>query len=490
MRPMSHSQTNALPSSAVCERARLARDPRFDGRFFTAVLTTGIYCRPICPAPPPRPEHVRYFATAVEAFSAGFRPCLRCRPESAPDSPAWIGTEATVRRALRLLHGGEAQHQSLEELAERLGVSTRHLRRLFKQHLGVTPQDYVQHRNLLFAKKLLTETDLPVIDIAFASGFSSRRRFNAVFQEKLHIHPGALRSARVRKIEPGCTLWLHYRPPYAWDSLLAFYRQRAIAGVEVVGDESYARSFQLDDTQGWFRVSHAPQRHALRAEIHCNDLGRLQRVVALIRRQFDLDANPELIHQVLSRDARLKQVVQQVPGLRVPGIASEFEAVIRAIAGQQVSVAAARTLLQRLCERCGCTLHESTESGPSLLFPSPEVLMATSLDALGFTTKRATWMKESAAHYATGFTARMNELDASVAALQALPGIGSWSAHYIAMRALGEPDAFPTADLGLLNALRNPERPSARELQRMAEQWRPWRAYATLYLWHTLGQAQ
>jgi AraC family transcriptional regulator of adaptative response / DNA-3-methyladenine glycosylase II len=485
---MTNQPPPSLPSTTICDQARLARDARFDGRFFTAVLTTGIYCRPVCPAPPPKREHVRYYATAMEAFTAGFRPCLRCRPESAPESPAWLGTEATVRRALRLLHGGEAQHQDFETLAERLGVSGRHLRRLFKQHVGVSPQDYVQHRNLLFAKKLLSETSLPVLDVAFASGFNSRRRFNAAFQEKLQLNPGALRQGRVRESAAGCSLLLHYRPPYAWDTMLAFYKQRAIVGVEVVSETTYARSFQFDDAQGWFRLAHLPEQHALRAEIHCDDLSQLQRVVALIRRQFDLDANPDLIQAALATHPALRKVVKQLPGLRVPGIAGEFEALIRAIAGQQVSVAAARTLLQRLCERCASTVVDMQDpTAPRLLFPSPDALLNTSLEGLGFTTKRAGWMRDIAQRYAQGFTARLSDLDESVARLQELPGIGSWSAHYIAMRAFGEPDAFPTADLGLLNALRNPERPSARELQQLAQAWRPWRAYATLYLWHTLG---
>ena len=485
---MSRSSLPALPSSTVCDQARLARDARFDGRFFTAVLTTGIYCRPVCPAPAPRREHVRYYATSTEAFAAGFRPCLRCRPESAPESPAWIGTEATVRRALRLLHSGASQHQNMEAIAERLGVSARHLRRLFTQHLGVTPQDYVQHRNLLFAKKLLNETQMSVLDVALASGFNSRRRFNAAFQEKLQLNPSALRDASKRNLASGCTLSLHYRPPYAWDTLLNFYRQRAIAGIEVVTDFSYARSFQLESTQGWFRVSHSPERHALRAEIFCDDLAQLQPVVALIRQQFDLDANPDLVNEALAAHPALSRVTAEIPGMRVPGIAGEFEALIRAIAGQQVSVAAARTLLRRLCERCACALPANDDTdAPLLLFPTPQAIMDTPLDGMGFTKKRAGWMREIAQRYAGGFSAHANDLDTCVGLLQELPGIGAWSAHYIAMRAFGEPDAFPTADLGLLNALRNPERPSARELQEMAEQWRPWRAYATLYLWHTLS---
>jgi len=476
-----------LPDPHTCDRIRLARDARYDGRFFTAVLTTGIYCRPVCPAPPPRAHNVQYYATAAEAFSAGFRPCLRCRPESAPDSPAWLGTETTVRRALRLMQSGETQSGGLETLSERLGVSSRHLRRLFQQHLGVTPGEYLQHRNLLFAKKLLTETSLPILDVALASGFNSRRRFNAAFQDKLQLSPGAIRAAGHGDLSGKCTLILHYRPPYQWTALLDFYRARCLTGIETVDEHSYARTFRLPECKGSYRISRHPDRHALIADIRCDNLGSLQQVVAIIRQQFDLDANPDLIQAALETHPVLSGVVQQYPGLRLPGIISEFESVIRAIAGQQVSVQAARTLLRRLGERCGETLPANNDpQHPVQLFPSPQRITDTALDGLGFTGKRQEWMRHIAELYARGFTARSGDLASSVAMLQTLPGIGEWSAHYIAMRAFGEPDAFPTADLGLLNALKNPERPKARQLQTLAEQWRPWRAYATFYLWQSL----
>ena len=471
----------------TCHKARLARDARFDGLFFTAVKSTGIYCRPICPAKAPAEHQVCYYSSAAAASAAGYRPCLRCRPESAPDSPAWLGTETTVKRALHLLQGAQLQDSGMEQLSVRLGVSSRHLRRLFQQHLGITPQAYVQHRNLLFAKKLLTETSLPILDVALASGFNSRRRFNAAFQEKLHLSPGSIRSGHANCAANTCSLLLHYRPPYQWHALLDFYRARNLAGIELVDNNSYARTFELGDCKGSYRLTQHPERHALIADIHCSNLTCLQQVVAMIRQQFDLDANPDLILSALQRQPALRNIVKKYPGLRLPGIINEFEAVIRAIAGQQISVQAARTLLRRLCERCGSSITGGTPSGhPHLLFPGPQAVLACSVEGLGFTSKRQLWMQQIAQLYAKGFSARSADLPGSVALLQALPGIGQWSANYIAMRAFGEPDAFPTADLGLLNALKNPDRPTASQLQTLAENWRPWRAYATFYLWLTL----
>jgi 3-methyladenine DNA glycosylase/8-oxoguanine DNA glycosylase len=286
------------------------------------------------------------------------------------------------------------------------------------------------------------------------------------------------------------SLTLPYQPPYQWQPLLAFYRQRCINGVELVGTDSYSRSFHIAGQAGYFTVAQAADGHALTVEVHGVDQNKLTLAAERIARQFDVAARPDLITRSLGQHPALRQIVGTLPGLRIPGIATEFEAVIRAIAGQQISVKAARTLLQRLCERCGEHLpapHGPATGAPFLLFPTPAAMLNHTLEGLGFTGKRATWMRQIAETYASGFTASAGDLASSVQLLTTLPGIGEWSAHYIAMRALGEVDAFPTADLGLLNALRNPERPTAKALQAMAEQWRPWRGYATLYLWQTLG---
>jgi AraC family transcriptional regulator, regulatory protein of adaptative response / DNA-3-methyladenine glycosylase II len=483
---MTSTVTPTALNTASCEQARLARDARFDGRFFTAVKSTGIYCRPVCPAPPPHARNVEYFATAAAAFSAGYRPCLRCRPESAPESPAWLGTETSVRRAVRLINEGALEVADLGALCTRLGLTPRHLRRLFQQHLGVSPGAYIQNRNLLFAKKLLSETSLPLLDVALASGFQSRRRFNAAFKEYLQLTPTQIRKSGTLPEQAGtCSLRLTFRPPYAWDVILNFYRQRCIAGVEVVSDTSYARSFMLGQHSGYYEVQLADEQQALEVNINYPDPGQLQNIVTMLRQQFDLNANPDLIAARLGTHPVLAKIQKQIPGLRIPGIISEFEALIRAVAGQQVSVKAARTLLQRLCERCNVLIsHGNTDI--RLLFPSPEIIVNTNLDNLGFTGKRISAMKQIAERYAAGFSARTGELQSSIELLTTLPGIGLWSAHYIAMRAFGEPDAFPAADLGILNALKNPARPTPRVVEELSQAWRPWRAYATLYLWHTL----
>jgi AraC family transcriptional regulator of adaptative response / DNA-3-methyladenine glycosylase II len=471
---------------ASCEQARLARDARFDGRFFTAVKSTGIYCRPVCPAPPPHARNVEYFATAAAAFNAGYRPCLRCRPESAPESPAWLGTETSVRRALRLINEGALDVADLAALCTRLGLTPRHLRRLFQQHLGVSPGGYIQNRNLLFAKKLLSETTLPLLEVALASGFQSRRRFNAAFKDYLQLTPTQIRKSSSSPEQTGtCRLRLTFRPPYAWNVMLNFYRQRCITGLEAVSDTTYARSFTLGAHSGYYEVKLAAEAHALEVNINYPDASQLQNIVTMLRQQFDLNANPDLIAARLKTHPALAKIQKKIPGLRIPGIISEFEALIRAIAGQQVSVKAARTLLQRLCERCNATVTTGN-THIRLLFPSPEVLLHTNLDNLGFTGKRVSWMQQIAERYAAGFSARTGELQSTVELLTTLPGIGLWSAHYIAMRAFGEPDAFPAADLGILNALKNPERPTPRAVEQLSQDWRPWRAYATLYLWHTL----
>jgi 3-methyladenine DNA glycosylase/8-oxoguanine DNA glycosylase len=288
------------------------------------------------------------------------------------------------------------------------------------------------------------------------------------------------------KASPASSLTLSYQGPYQWDTLLNFYRQRCINGVEVVGADSYSRSFRIDGQSGYFTVAHTAATSSLTVLVTGAGPGSLPLVQQRIARQFDVASNPAAIAKSLGKHPALQHIVRQLPGMRLPGIATEFEAVIRAIAGQQISVKAARTLLQRLCERCGARLPSGDGCMPMLLFPEPQDLLAHSLDGLGFTGKRVAWMQHIAERYANGFSGATGDLAASVKLLASLPGIGEWSAHYIAMRALGEADAFPTADLGLLNALRNPERPSARQLQALAEEWRPWRAYATLYLWHTL----
>lgn len=468
-----------------CERARRARDARYDGRFFVAVKTTGIYCRPVCPAPQPHSRNVEYFASAALAARGGYRPCLRCRPETAPHSPSWQGTVTTVKRALGLIHEGELCEQPLASFAERLGVTDRHLRRLFDEHVGVSPQAYALNHRLLFAKQLLGETALPVIDVAVASGFQSRRRFNDAFQRQFDLTPSEVRRASA-PTGSGLSVKLRYRPPFDFSGLLAFFGARAVPGVEQVEADTYHRSFSVGERRGWFSLARAASDDALTATIHLEDAKDYLPVVQRIRRVFDLDASPAEIHRVLRRDPRLAGHLARHPGLRLPGVWSEFEAVVRAIVGQQISVQAARTILSRLCDRYGDRV-----AGPPALcrtFPRPESLAQARLAGIGLTATRAGWVVGAARAYAQGFRAGDGDLHDRVRTLTTLAGVGPWSAHIVCLRALQESDAFPATDLGLYKAL-GLTRGSAEQTEAVAEAWRPWRGYAVIGLWHSLGDA-
>ena len=478
---------------ALCYRALLARDPRFDGRFFTGVRTTGIYCRPICPARPPKPENCSFHPSAAAAQEAGFRPCLRCRPESSPDLGAWRGTSATVSRALRLIEAGSLDGDAdVDALAERLGIGERHLRRLFRQHLGATPVAVAQTRRVLLAKKLIHETDLAMTDIALASGFGSVRRFNETFRRLYGRPPGELRRRRahLRADATAIVLTLPYRPPYDWPSMLAFLGARAIPGVECIETGIYHRTFLVDGAVGAISVAHVPDRDCLRVTVRSPRLEVLPSIIARIRRVFDLGAEPGVIGAHLSRDPRLAELVAGKPGLRVPGAWDGFEIAIRAVLGQQITVGAATRLAGKLVSAHGAPLSERESSPlPELLthtFPRPQDLVGKDIAAIGMPRARAATITALAG--AAGADPRLFDpganLEATVARLRALPGIGEWTAHYVAMRAMRETDAFPASDIGLLRAMANAgRRPTPEELRARAEKWRPWRAYAALHLW-------
>jgi AraC family transcriptional regulator of adaptative response / DNA-3-methyladenine glycosylase II len=389
----------------------------------------------------------------------------------------------TVKRAVDLIHAGELVDQSLASFAERLGVSDRQLRRLFDAHVGVSPQAYALNHRLLFAKQLLTETRLPVIDVALASGFQSRRRFNDAFQRQFALTPSRLRKPHTAN-QAGFDVRLRYRPPFDFRTMLRFLQARTLTGVETVEGESYSRSFTWERARGWFSLTHDRTDSALLATIHCPEPRAFLPIVKRIRQVFDLDASPSEISRALSKDARLKPRLKRVTGLRLPGIWSEFEAVVRAIVGQQISVQAARTILSRLCERFG----EPLPDAPTLrsTFPSPQVLAQADLSGVGLTKTRAGWLGGVAQAYADGFCAGEGDLDSRVERLCSLPGIGPWSAHYICIRALQESDAFPASDLGLYKAL-GLDKGTPKQTEAIAEAWRPWRAYAALCLWHSLG---
>jgi AraC family transcriptional regulator, regulatory protein of adaptative response / DNA-3-methyladenine glycosylase II len=476
----------------TCERARLSRDARFDGLFFIAVSSTGIYCRPVCPAPTAKRENVRFFAAAAAAEAAGFRPCLRCRPELAPGNDAWQRGDHVVTRALKLIESGLLQDHPVDELARRVGVGARQLRRLFVERLGAPPIDVHTTRRLLFAKQLLTETRMPVTDVALASGFGSLRRFNAAFAQANRIAPRDLRRHPNAGSDDGLGLKLSYRPPYDFASLLTFLRGRALPGIEVVDEASYARVFGTLDAPGWLHLSAWPNgEHALRLQLHGAPPAQMLAIVTRIRRMFDLDADPQAISVALQATAQLRPLLRKRPGLRLPGSWDGFEVAVRAILGQQVSVAAARTLASRIVHRYGPALPAPVAPGLERLFPAPEVLADADLRALGITTARAESIRGVARAVLDGrvdFRVEQS-LDEFVERWVALPGIGEWTAHYMAMRALSHPDAFPAADL-ILRRAASPDEDmlSTKALIQLAQAWRPWRAYAVMHLWRSASE--
>jgi len=473
-----------LPDPEICERARLARDARFDGVFFTAVRSTGIYCRPVCPAPAPKPRNVSYYPSAAAASAAGYRPCLRCRPELSPQAHQHLG-EGTVQRALALIGEGTLQDESVATLAGQVGLGARQLQRQFLQQLGATPAQVHATRRLLLAKQLLTETALPVTQVALAAGFNSLRRFNAAFLEGCGMPPTALRRQREEVAGGELTLRLGYRPPLDFPALLGFLRRRAIPGIERIDDTGYTRVTGPAEASVLVHVDASPQRPELRLTLGPADPRTIPDIVRRVRRVFDLDADLQAVHAALQEEPLLAEAIARRPGLRVPGGWDGFETAVRAILGQQVSVAGATTLAARLVERHGGR-REGMPIGLDRVFPTPAQLYEAPLETLGLPRSRAATLRALAAacldghlHFGAG-----QRLDEFVERCTALPGIGRWTAHYIAMRALGMPDAFPAGDLILQQVLGAPDRLSERQAEARSQAWRPWRAYAVLQLWH------
>jgi AraC family transcriptional regulator of adaptative response / DNA-3-methyladenine glycosylase II len=469
---------------AVCDRARLARDPRFDGQFFIAVRSTGIYCRPVCPAPTVKRANVLFFPSSSAAVAAGFRPCLRCRPEVAPGAPPWNGTAATVSRALRLIGEGALDDRGIEALSGRLGIGVRQLARLFRKHLGAPPTLVAQTRRLEFAKQLVSETGTPMKEVALAAGFRSVRRFNDAFRKFSGRSPSEVRSRPTRdRLDKGQYLFrLAYRAPYDWESLLAFLAARATPGVEEVTG-TYRRTFWLEGQQGILEVEPVRGVHALEVRIRFPEARLLLQIVTRVSRMFDLTADPVAIERHLSPDPLLGNLVRGHPGLRLPGAWDGFELAVRAILGQQVTVAGASTLAGRLAQRWGEPLEVDREGGLSHVFPRAEHL----LDApfTGLPAARARAIRELARAVVSGRVS-LDGSTTSVALreeLTAVPGIGEWTASYIAMRAFNDPDAFPVGDLVLRREASQGEPLTPRQLAERAEAWRPWRAYAALHLW-------
>ncbi|AFU98010.1 Ada metal-binding domain-containing protein [Simiduia agarivorans] len=466
MQTTSSIHTTPALTPEACQAARLARDSRFDGLFYTAVLSTGIYCRPTCPARAPREDNVRYFASAAACAAEGYRPCLRCRPDAAPGySPA----NAQVTRAIALLEQG----LSLTDIAAELGITDRHLRNVFAESLGVGPKEYQIYRRCLLAKQLLHETPMPITDIALACGFQSVRRFNDAFKRRLALTPSEVRrSAQDRVTSHGITLFLSYRPPYAWSSVQAFLAKRQVEGLERVTEASYSRSLSVPGG-GWFDAVHEPSRHGFRVTFTLADPSRLSAAVAMVRRILDLDANSLAIGRALRAAFKGSSSAPALTeGMRVPQFCSAFEAGVRAILGQQVSVAAARKMTETLVHTLGETRPLGEGGGHYHLFPAPAQVAADELLFLGMPASRRASLRALAA-----CCSEFPELD--VARWLAIKGIGPWTVSYAQMRGAQHTDIWLAGDLGIKHAL-------AQWPQISPDVAAPWRSYLTLQLWELL----
>ena len=473
-----------------------AKDARFDGRFYVGVSSTGIYCRPVCRAKLPREENCAFYESAAAAEQAGYRPCLLCRPELAPGAAPVDATSALVRKAARLLEENCGNGQSMEEYGRRLGCSARHLRRAFAAEIKVSPVQYLQTCRLLLAKNLLTDTDLSVTDVAMAAGFGSLRRFNDLFKTQYRLSPTALRkqAASARGNGGDITLLLGYRPPYQWRQIIDFLAGRAIPGVETANADSYTRTVHYLNLEqkrvyGWLRVEHRPRKNALAVTISAALLPALPHLLARVRDLFDLYCYPDVVYETLARMNSVRPGLC-TPGVRLPGCFEAFEMAVRAVLGQQITVKAASTLAGRLAEAFGAPV-ETGAAGLTHTFPAARDIaalrgdIAEHLGPLGITRARAKTILDLAQGLVN------NELDFTLCAqpeeeikkLLAIPGIGTWTAQYIALRAMGWPDAFPHTDLGVKKALAPL---SEAEILEAAEAWRPWRGYATINLWNSL----
>src|SRR5947199_1841668 len=454
-------------------RARVARDVRFDGKFFVGAHSTRIYCRPSCPVPTIPDKNVRYFPTAAAAAEAGFRPCLRCRPECSPGTPAWLGTSRTVSRALRLIAESGLEDGGVEGLAERLGVGSRHLRRLFVKHLGATPSAVAQTRRLHFAKKLIDETALAMNQVAIASGFGCVRRFNATIHKTYHRTPTHIRRlARQTVVQPEnqYLFRLRFRSPYDWKGMLVFLAPRATPGVETVENGVYRRSISLHGIDGYFEVSLDGENSGLAARVQFGDPRSLFFITERIRAMFDLNADWEAIVRGLRTDPVLVGPVEARRGLRVPGCWNGFELTTRAILGQQVTVKGATALAGRLVSNFGRRF--SAANGLTHLFPLPEVLGDAKLTSIGLPAARAETIRTLARAVSDGQISFEGIVDseAFLARLCEIPRSGKWTAQYVAMRALGEPDVFPREywkEATQTTRLHTPEFPFPFQLKRL-----------------------
>jgi AraC family transcriptional regulator of adaptative response / DNA-3-methyladenine glycosylase II len=477
-------------------KALTSRDPRFDGIFFVGVTSTDIYCRPICPVRTPKEANCRFFNTPQEAEQDGFRPCLRCRPELAPGSAPVDDSQRIAHLMVqRIEEGGIDENGGLEAIASQFELSSRQIRRIIQKELGVSPIQLILTRRLLLAKQLLTETALPVTEIAFASGFSSLRRFNDAFSGRYRMPPSRLRKKVVDDVSSSAagetsTIQLSYRPPYDWPGILAFLKARELKGVEFVTDEFYARTVHLDGRKGWIRVTQARKKDALMLEFTHELTPVLPALLGRVRDLFDLNARPDVINKHLRKDGILNPLIKAHPGTRVPGAFNGFEMGLRAIIGQQITVKGATTIACRMVESfCERIVTPFTEL--NYLTPSPAKIAKAGVDQLakhGIVRSRCRSIIALAQAHVSGDlsldSGAHHDPNATIERLAELPGIGPWTAHYIAMRALRWPDAFPKEDIAVLNNLGGVK---AKQAEEMSQAWRPWRSYAVLHLWKKNG---
>ena len=472
-----------------CYRALSAHDSRFDGRFFVGVATTGVYCRPVCTARTPLRGNCRFFPSAAAAEAQGFRPCLRCRPELAPGHATIDASRRLAQAAAGLIDDGRLGYEArLPELAAALGVTDRHLRRIFRDEFGVAPVEYAQTQRLLLAKRLLTDTALPVIEVALASGFASLRRFNHLFRTRYRMTPGDLRRSAPAMPRDTLAFDLAYRPPYDWESMRDFLARRAIAGVEAVEGRRYLRSVRVErdgkEARGWISIAPSAKPRALRVTASASLARAVPAVLARVKQLLDLSCHPDEVCVTLGRLASAN------PGLRLPGAFDGFEVAVRAILGQQVTVRAASSIAGRFAAAFGEPV-ETPHAALTTLFPSAARVAALDparIAATGIIASRARAIAMLAREVAeVGLVLDPGaEVDATLERLQRIPGIGPWTAQYIAMRALAWPDAFPHPDVAVLKAMKekNPRRALAH-----ADRWRPWRSYAVLHLWKSLEES-
>ncbi|NCO72916.1 MULTISPECIES: AlkA N-terminal domain-containing protein [Shewanella] len=491
-------------TAQICQQARLSRDARFDGQFFTGVLTTGIYCRSICPAPAPYEKNVRYFDSAIKAANAGLRPCLRCRPDSAPSSFAWLGTQTTLMRAIKLIEQGFLSGDNagtVESLAQKLGISSRYLHKLFNQGMGTSPKRFALYQQLMFAKQLLHQTQLSMTEVAMAAGFNSIRRFNEFFKQQLLLTPSDLRQKsrgstddthsyndnQVRTYIKPITLALSYRPPLSWSKMLAFYAFRQVDNMEVIDDElgRYGRTFSFDGVDGFFYVSPNIDKPQLDVSIYlldANDIKSLHHIVLQLRRMFDLDADMVVIRQALLPIITLGAQIDS--GLRIPATGSVFEAACRAVLGQQVSVLQATKLLNLLVKHYGTTLLIDGKTWR--LFPTPETIAAASLDELNMPGARKLALN------ALGKFVHQHA-DSTPDDWLEVKGIGPWTVAYAKMRGLSDPDMFLSSDLVIKKRLYALHEQAGQSIETpksylsiaadMTKQASPWGSYLTFQLW-------